>query len=53
MRHRADCGSKTSFAKGKYWWITEARFGAKQYCRELQLAFRQLVFRLCAPKAAA
>jgi len=36
----ATCGSKISFAEGKYCWNDEARFGGLQYCREHQAAFK-------------
>jgi hypothetical protein len=36
----ASCGSKISFAEGKYCWNNEAQFGGRQYCREHQAAFR-------------
>lgn len=36
----ATCGSKLSFAEGKYCWNNEARFGGLQYCRQHQAAFK-------------
>ena len=36
----ATCGSKISFAEGKYCWNNEARFSGLQYCREHQAAFK-------------
>ena len=35
----ATCGSKISFAEGKFCWNQEHRFGGYQYCREHQQAF--------------
>jgi hypothetical protein len=37
----ATCGSKISFAEGKFCWNQEQRFGGYQYCREHQAALRQ------------
>jgi hypothetical protein len=37
----ATCGSKISFAEGKYCWNNEARFGGLQYCREHQAVFER------------
>lgn len=34
------CGSRISFAEGKFCWNNEARFGGWQYCRMHQAAFR-------------
>lgn len=34
----ATCGSKISFAEGKYCWNNPARFGGLQYCRQHQAA---------------
>jgi len=36
----ATCGSKISFAEGKYCWNNEAKFSGQQYCREHQAAFK-------------
>jgi hypothetical protein len=35
----ATCGTKISFAEGKFCWNQEQRFGGYQYCREHQAAF--------------
>jgi len=35
----ATCGTKISFAEGKFCWNQEHRFGGYQYCREHQAAF--------------
>lgn len=35
----ATCGTKISFAEGKFCWNQEQRFGGYQYCREHQGAF--------------
>jgi len=34
------CGTKISFAEGKFCWNQERRFGGGQYCREHQAAFK-------------
>lgn len=34
------CGTKISFAEGKFCWNQERRFGGSQYCREHQAAFK-------------
>jgi hypothetical protein len=34
------CGTKISFAEGKFCWNQERRFGGSQYCREHQSAFK-------------
>lgn len=36
----ATCGTKISFAEGKFCWNNEGRFGGLQYCRAHQAAFR-------------
>jgi hypothetical protein len=36
----AACGTKISFAEGKFCWNQEQRFGGYQYCREHQAAFK-------------
>lgn len=36
----ATCGSRITFAEGKYCWNNEGRFGGFQYCREHQAAIR-------------
>jgi Nuclease-related domain len=36
----AECGTKISFAEGKFCWGNERRFGGLQYCREHQAMFR-------------
>lgn len=35
----ATCGTKISFAEGKFCWNQEQRFGGYQYCREHQASF--------------
>lgn len=35
----ARCGSKITFAEGRFCWNNEVRFGGLQYCREHQRAF--------------
>lgn len=35
----AACGTKISFAEGKFCWNNERRFGGLQYCREHQAAY--------------
>lgn len=35
----ATCGTKITFAEGKFCWNQEQRFGGYQYCREHQAAF--------------
>lgn len=37
----ATCGTKISFAEGKFCWNQEQRFGGYQYCREHQAAFHK------------
>jgi hypothetical protein len=46
----ATCGTKISFAEGRYCWNDEARFGGLQYCREHQAAFRRLGDNKSAPR---
>lgn len=36
----ASCGTKISFAEGRFCWSNERRFGGLQYCREHQAGFR-------------
>ena len=35
----ADCGTKITFAEGKFCWNNPNRFGGRQYCREHQVKF--------------
>ena len=37
----ATCGTKITFAEGKFCWNQEQRFGGYQYCREHQAAFQK------------
>jgi hypothetical protein len=36
----ATCGTKISYAEGKFCWNNEKRFGGSQYCREHQTSFK-------------
>ncbi|AVO48566.1 NERD nuclease [Melaminivora suipulveris] len=38
----ATCGSKISYAEGKFCWSNPRRFGGGQYCREHQAAFQRV-----------